>query len=60
MPTFDLATGEAVLQPSKLVEAVCAVMDQIGYIRGTGKNQEHGYGYTSDADLLRVYNRRAR
>lgn len=38
---------------SQLVEAVAKVMDEVGYVQGTGKNREFGYKYTSDEDLLR-------
>jgi hypothetical protein len=48
----DPTTGEIVASQSALVEAVCAVMGEVGYVRGTGRNTQQGYGYTSDADLL--------
>jgi hypothetical protein len=50
----DPTTGEIVASQSALVEAVCAVMGEVGYVRGTGRNTQQGYGYTSDADLLRA------
>jgi len=49
----DQETGEVGPVASPLVEAVCAVMAEVGYVTGTGRNTDQGYGYTSDADLLR-------
>jgi hypothetical protein len=34
-----------------LVSAIGAVMAEVGYVRGTGKNSHHKYNYTSDEDL---------
>ena len=34
-----------------LVSAIGAVMGEVGYVRGTGKNSHHRYNYTSDEDL---------
>ena len=34
-----------------LVSAIGAVMAEVGYVRGTGKNSHHRYNYTSDEDL---------
>ena len=34
-----------------LVSAIGAVMAEVGYVRGTGKNSHHKYTYTSDEDL---------
>lgn len=34
-----------------LVAAIGAVMADVGYVRGTGRNTHHKYSYTSDEDL---------
>lgn len=34
-----------------LVAAIGAVMADVGYVRGTGRNDHHRYNYTSDEDL---------
>ena len=34
-----------------LVSAIGAVMAEVGYVRGTGRNSHHKYSYTSDEDL---------
>jgi len=51
--TNDPTTGEIGPVRSPLVEAVCAVMGEVGFVTGTGRNTDQGYGYTSDADLLK-------
>jgi len=35
----------------QLVAALGAIMAEVGYVRGTGRNDHHGYKYTSDEDL---------
>jgi len=35
----------------ELVAAIGAVMADVGYVRGTGRNDHHRYNYTSDEDL---------
>jgi len=35
----------------QLITAIGAVMADVGYVRGTGKNSHHKYNYTSDEDL---------
>lgn len=38
----------------ELVKAVNLVMAAVGYVRGTGRNTQQNYTYTSDEDLLRA------
>ena len=38
-------------QIGELVAAIGAIMADVGYVRGTGRNTHHGYKYTSDEDL---------
>jgi len=35
----------------ELVAAIGAIMADVGYVRGTGRNTHHKYNYTSDEDL---------
>lgn len=51
MPS-DADTGEVAPEPSPLVVAVCAVMAEVGYVKGTGWNTAQKYSFTSDADLV--------
>ena len=37
-----------------LVKAVCYAMQDIGYVRQTGRNTHHNYSYTSEEDLTRA------
>lgn len=40
------------MEASKLAEAICAIMGEVGYVQKTGRNDHHRYTYTSDKDLL--------